>query len=265
MIERFTKSQNISAEGISVEQKVISGNFKTHWHDFVEIEFILSGSGKYVIDGKSYDIEKNTLFFMTPINFHQVSIDKNAEIVNIMFSENICNNNTLFTLTSGISENVVRFSDNDALFVKCLLSELITAVEQKDKVYYSSLLDTLLLKTVKRTKNKSIPTLTYVQSAMLYILNNFRSDITLADTAKYVGLSSAYLSSVFSKEAGINFKEYLNSIRFEYAKKMLTYSDMNVSEICYESGFDDYANFIRSFRTRFGTSPGKFRNESNMS
>lgn len=261
MIERFTKSQNISADGISVERKLICGEFKTHWHDFVEIEFILSGNGQYIIDGEKYDIEKNMLFFMTPINFHRVIINDTAEIVNIMFSENICNNNTLFTLASGISENAVHFSEPDAMFVKCLLNELETAVGQKDKVYYSSILDTLLLKTVKRTRNKSIPTLTYVQSAMLYVLNNFRSEVKLSDIADYVGLSPAYLSSVFSKESGVNFKEYLNSIRFEYAKKMLTYSDMSVSEVCYESGFDDYANFIRSFKARFGISPGKFKKD----
>lgn len=266
MITRFTKSQNISSDGISAERKTIYGSFPTHWHDFAEIEFILDGSGEYVIDGKKYNIEKNMLFFMTPINFHRVKLnDSGADIVNIMFSENICNNNTLFTLTSGINENAVLFPEHDAKFIRCLLAELITAVKQKDRIYYTTLLDTLLLKTVKRSKNKSIPALTYVQSAMLYILNNFRADITLSDTAKYVGLSPAYLSSVFSKEAGVNFKEYLNVIRFNYAQKMLTYSDMSVSEVCYESGFDDYANFIRGFKARFGMPPGKFRKENKIS
>lgn len=264
MIKRFSKENNISADGISIQEKTIYGNFKTHWHDFIEVEFILEGSGKYVVDGKEYNIEKNMLFFMTPVNFHSVSIDNTADIVNIMFSVDICSSSTLFTLTSGISENAVRFSEQDAVFVKNLLSEIISAVSQKDKIYYSSLLEVLLLKTVKRTK-KSIPTLTYVQSAMLYIHNNFRSDITLSDTAKFVGLSPAYLSSVFSREAGIHFKEYLNSIRFDYAKKMLTYSDMTISEICFESGFDDYANFIRSFKAKFGVSPGQFKKMSKMS
>lgn len=258
MIERLSKENNISAEGISIEKKTIYGEFNTHWHDFTEIEFFINGSGKYVIDGKTHEIKKNMLFFMTPINFHRVSIDENAEMVNIMFSENICNNTALFMLASGMKENSVTFSDEEATFVKSVLFELISAVKNKDKAYYSALLDVLLLKTVNRTK-KSIPNLTYVQSAMLYILNNFRSDISLADAAQYVGLSPAYLSSVFSKESGIRFKEYLNSVRFDYARKMLTYSDMNISEICFESGFDDYANFIRSFKNRFGSSPGRFR------
>lgn len=264
MIERFTKENNISSEGISAERKTIYGEFKTHWHDFSEIEFFISGNGKYIIDGKVYNIEKNMLFFMTPINFHRVSIDGNAEIVNIMFSENICDNSILFTLNSGIKENAVHFSDEDANFVKSVLNELISAISQKDKIYYSALLEVLLLKTVKRTK-KSIPNLTYVQSAMLYILNNFRSEINLSEVAKYVCLSPSYLSSVFSKEAGMHFKEYLNSVRFDYACKMLKYSDMNISEICFECGFDDYANFSRSFKTRFGISPGQFQKKSKMS
>lgn len=260
MIERFTKSQNIPQGEISAERKMINGEFKTHWHDFSEIEFVISGSGKYIVDGRVYNIEENMLFFMTPINFHSVSIDKNTEIINIMFSENLCGS-TLFPFAAGVSENAVCFSENDAVFIKNLLFELISAVGENDRIYYTSLLNTLLLKIVKYTKNKSIPTLNYAQSAMLYVLNNFRSDITLTSAASYTGLSPAYLSAVFAAETGVNFKEYLNSIRYEYARKILTYSDMSVTEVCFESGFGDYSNFIRGFKRRFGITPGQLKKE----
>ena len=198
------------------------------------------------------------LFFMTPIDFHRVSIDGNAEIINIKFTENICSKHYLFFLTSANIENAFHFSEPDSIFIKNILFELLSASRQNDKTYYAALLDVLLLKIGKRTK-KNIPQLTYVQSAILYILNNFRSEITLADTADHIGISSAYLSSIFHSETGVKFKEYLNTIRFDYAKKLLIYSDMNISEICSESGFNDYANFMRGFNSHFGTAPGKFR------
>lgn len=258
MIRRITKENKISASGITIVQKTICGEYKTHWHEFFEIEFILSGSGEYVIDGRAYNVEKNMLFFMTPINFHRVSVNGNAEIINIMFTEDLISDFALSFLTAGSFENAMQFSEPDSGFIKNVLSELLAASRQNDKTYCAALLNVLLLKIGKRTK-KSIPQLTYVQSAMLYILKNFRSEITLADTAGNIGISSAYLSSIFHSETGVKFKEYLNTTRYDYAKKLLIYSDMSISEICSESGFNDYANFIRGFTSRFGTAPGKFR------
>ena len=94
-----------------------------------------------------------------------------------------------------------------------------------------------------------------------YIRNNFRSRISLENVAKAVDISPAYLSSIFPKETNMGYKEYLNTLRFEYAKKLLMYSDMSIGEICFESGFDDYANFMRSFKKRFDTSPALYRKE----
>ena len=44
-----------------------------------------------------------------------------------------------------------------------------------------------------------------------------------------------------------------------YAKKLLEHSSLTVSQVCRESGFDDYPNFVRRFSARFGSSPSKMR------
>ena len=258
MIKKFTKQQNMQCDEISASQKRIYGDFDTHWHEYYEMEYILEGSGEYIIDGKKYDIEKGMLFFMSPINFHELK-NTDAEIINIMFSDELCNRNTLFSLFSESNENAVCFKDNEAQFVELLLKDIVTAVSSGDKIYYESILNCLMIKTGNTAKSILSTRLTYIQSAMLYILNNFRSGITLSDTASHIGLTPAYLSSVFSREAGVTFKDYLNSIRFDYAKKLLIHSDINVSEVCYESGFDDYANFIRNFKKFYGMPPGQYR------
>lgn len=263
VIRRFTKQQNMHCDEISVVRKNIYGDFDTHWHEYYEMEYIIEGSGEYIIDGKKYDIKKGMLFFMSPINFHELK-NSDAEIINVMFSGNMCDRSTLFSLFSGLSENVVYFKNAESDFVESLLTELISAVLSGDKIYYESILNCLMIKTGNAAKSILSSRLTYIQNAMLYILNNFRSGISLSDAAAHVGLTPAYLSSVFPKEAGVTFKDYLNSIRFDYAKKLLIYSDISVSEICYESGFDDYANFIRNFKKHFGMPPGQFRKNNQI-
>ena len=257
MIECFTKQQHISNADISVLKKHINGSCYTHWHEFYQIEYIIDGCGEYQIDGNIYTIQKGMLFFMTPINFHEIK-NADTDIINIMFSPSFTSPDALFSILGHGIEHAVQF-DKDIGFVESLLDELNGSVKQNDVSYSISLLNSLLFKLARKTNISSDIKLTYVQSVMLYVQNNFRSELTLNDVAEFAGLSPSYLSSIFSKEAGIGFKEYLSSLRYEYAKKLLLYSDMSVSEICFDAGFEDYANFMRGFKQRYGISPGKFR------
>ena len=95
-----------------------------------------------------------------------------------------------------------------------------------------------------------------------YIINHFREKVTLEDVARYAGLTPAYASAVFKKEMATNFKRYLNNLRFSYAKNLLTCSDMSVTQICGECGFEDYPNFIRRFKKHFGMTPSDMRGSS---
>ena len=58
MIDRYTRLQKIADGTMKVKEKTIY-DYPTHWHEFYEIELILSGSGSYVIDGVERKIEKN--------------------------------------------------------------------------------------------------------------------------------------------------------------------------------------------------------------
>jgi two-component system response regulator YesN len=107
---------------------------------------------------------------------------------------------------------------------------------------------------VQKTKDN-----TYIQAAIIYILENFHSSLTLEKTAKYISLAPAYFSSLFQKEVGIGFKEYLDNIRFDHALKLLTFTNMPVCEICSASGFADYTNFARRFKSKYHCAPTGYR------
>ena len=62
----YTPPFNITNGMLSAERKEIKGKFERHGHEFFEIEYIISGSGIYSVDGTEYRIEKNMLFFMSP-------------------------------------------------------------------------------------------------------------------------------------------------------------------------------------------------------
>ena len=96
--------------------------------------------------------------------------------------------------------------------------------------------------------------------AKRYIDENFPNrfpDVT--ETAHAIGCSPNYLSSLFLRAHGVTVKEYVNTLKFNYARRMLEESSYNVSEIAGSCGFSDVIYFSRQFRARFGYTPSQLR------
>lgn len=98
-----------------------------------------------------------------------------------------------------------------------------------------------------------------VRLAKQYIMNHYMEPVTLELVADKVGFSSSYFSSLFKKEAGIGFGEYLMQIRMEKAKALLKGSKTNVKDICTEVGYNDLKHFTATFRKYTGLKPGEYR------
>lgn len=84
-------------------------------------------------------------------------------------------------------------------------------------------------------------------------------DISLNAVAVRVGMSPSYFSSVFSKEVGKTFVEYLTEVRMEKAKELIMCSSMKTSEIGYEVGYKDPHYFSYIFKKTQGCSPKEYR------
>ena len=253
-MERFTREQHVNKIGLTVSEKRLHGDYNVHWHEFYEIEYITEGKGEYVVDGVSYPIRPGMLFLMTPLNFHSVKAD-NCRGFNLMFSEKLCNGEFLARLIQCAHGKALLFPAEDRTFLSALMTELTLATGE---AYLSALLNSILGKilTIEDDQNEEI---TPVSKGVVYLLQNFRKNPTLAETAAFAGFTPTYFSMLFKKETGETFKQYVDRLRFDYAKKLAQHSNLSVQQICYESGFENYPNFIRRFKSRFGVSPGELK------
>ena len=257
MLYELNKELYLTQQNVSASRKWISGSHTVHWHDFYEIEYVISGSGSYMINGQSVQVEEGMLYFMTPIDFHHVNTAE-TEIFNVMFSGNLVSYDVLAPFTDHAAPKAIPVPLRMRPLIFALLEEIVEY--QKDEVYSAALLECLLLKLSHTLMDSEQERHSSVARKMqFYIINHFREKVTLEDAAKYVGLTSAYASAVFKKEMDTNFKKYLNELRFSYAKKLLMCSDLSVTQICGECGFEDYPNFIRRFREHFGMTPSQVR------
>ena len=98
-----------------------------------------------------------------------------------------------------------------------------------------------------------------VQKVKQYIDENYSKPLRLSDLADLVGMTPVAFSRFFRQRTDRTLSEYIVDIRLGYAARMLVDSSKNISEICYECGFNNLSNFNRSFKTRKGLTPREFR------
>ena len=99
-----------------------------------------------------------------------------------------------------------------------------------------------------------------IRAAKRYIEENYMSDeVSLNTVSASVNMSPSYFSSVFSKESGKTFVEYLTEVRMEKAKEMLMCSPLKTSEIGYKVGYKDPHYFSYIFKKTQGCSPKDYR------
>lgn len=98
-----------------------------------------------------------------------------------------------------------------------------------------------------------------VERAIEYIKANFQRKVTVNELCKNLFLSKFYFIKLFRGYTGVTPYEYLLNYRVNQAKYLLRNTEKSVSEICFDCGFEDTSNFIRTFKKIAGFTPLQFR------
>ena len=257
-MEIYRRVSLIENDMITAAKRLVTRNFDTHQHEYFEMEYILRGSGSYEIDGISYAISPGTLFFVTPANFHAVQTS-DTELINISFSYTADGSDSLFLLSSCTTASCITLTEPERQLIRLLAEDVVNMAERQGFPSAFLFLQCILRKLTLITHTETPRTHSHVRQAVMYILENFTEDISLEETAAHIGLSKEYLSELFSRYMGIGFKKYLDSLRFEYAKKLLAFSSLSIFDVCGKCGFSNYANFSRRFKEKYGVTPSEYR------
>ncbi|MBQ8393570.1 MAG: helix-turn-helix domain-containing protein [Clostridia bacterium] len=163
--------------------------------------------------------------------------------------------------------------DKKDLFIssvaKCFDCSLDSIVEEYSKLKTNmpdkSKIDTLIfplckmlelayLKEVKETKTETLN-----EKICRYIQRHYFIDLTTDLICKKFSCSKSHFSHSFKSYTGKNFREYLTDIRLNYAKQLLEYSNLNVTQIAFSVGFNDSNYFSNLFKQKIGVSPLLYR------
>ncbi len=99
-----------------------------------------------------------------------------------------------------------------------------------------------------------------VQNALDYTAQNYRN-ITEKQVAEHCNISYSYFSRSFKKIMKMNFSEYLNYLRINEAQKLLISTKRTITDIAMDLGYSTASHFISQFKKRKGVSPKRFRTD----
>lgn len=91
-----------------------------------------------------------------------------------------------------------------------------------------------------------------------YIFKNFKEDISLHDVADIVPMSTGAFCRFFKQKTQRTLVEFIKEIRIGHAAKLLMEGNYNVTETCYQSGYNNISNFNKHFKEVKGLSPREF-------
>lgn len=98
-----------------------------------------------------------------------------------------------------------------------------------------------------------------VQKVKQYINDHYAEPLRLKDLASLAGMSPVAFSRFFRVRTNRTLSDYIADIRLGFAARMLVDTTRNISEICYECGFNNLSNFNRMFKAKRGSTPREFR------
>ena len=179
----------------------------------------------------SYLVNSNSEYFSSLISF----FDEQAKVIIISNGQD----------TEEVMDYIKLIEENfkDILKLNCDIFV--------DKTY-SAFGDILKDNIVTKEKNA-------IEQAIVYINENFEKDITLEKVALHVSLSKVYFSSLFKSNTGENFTGYLNRIRIEKAIELLKNTNMKITSIAFEVGYQSIPHFYKIFSKYTGCTPVKFK------
>lgn len=98
-----------------------------------------------------------------------------------------------------------------------------------------------------------------VAKILNYLSDNFHENITLKTLAEESGLSIFRVAHLVKEVTGKTVLQHIHQLRVQEAQRLLEQSDMNCTDIAYETGFGDQSYFIKQFRKQMGITPARYR------
>ena len=259
-----------------IENAGRSFQIPVHWHDEFEIIYVRSGFLTVSISGESYIGKTGEAFVVSPGNLHLMgSQSGTVDYYTFLFplkyisfrTDDMLDEKLLEPLNSGHLMICPRVKDTAKELCEQLIEIYMAKKDESEskiatQVRTKIILLQFILEMWKKgfviendTSGRNI-----VEKEMVsYIQQNFTGKISLKEFGEQFHLSEKYISRYFKEHFHITLSQYITYLRLEHAKQLLQDTDIPVTDVAMQSGYQNVSYFIRSFQKAYAVSPLKYR------
>lgn len=240
-------------------------HFPLHVHQYIELTHVIEGGTEMQIGSRKYTLGPGCFalaFPNIPHDYHTISDEENTQfhIINCYPSLLPLHQKQLLEKYPRIPVLQANQVHEDILYAEKRLLELDPAADS-NYTLVSVLISLILCRLFPQMQladfKDTPPDLTC--DIISYISRHFPEEITLTTLASKFGIGKFALSRIFSNVLGISFSSYINSLRINYSKSLLTHTDWSIIHIALESGYHNQQTFNRVFKEMTGCTPKEYR------
>ncbi|HBQ64313.1 MAG TPA: hypothetical protein DD727_05210 [Clostridiales bacterium] len=283
-LKKLLKEDHIdSSEKISVQQLLVDSFIEEHIHEFVEVEYILSGQGLQTINGCTRKVGRGSLILINYQDRHSIETSGDMDYVNILLepefvSHELTGVNHDFDMLAIAAFSdfdrdacpiypVVEFKGREMLELESLIRTMLDEFKQKRagyitvlKSYVNILFTAYLRKTMEMLGTDAYRDVRQTVRNVLDYIEAFPSSrLSLKDLAGAGFYNPSYFSRMFREQCGMTVREYLCRLRIQSARKMLEETSLKLYRIAIQAGFGNSSSFYRIFREHVGMTPEEYR------
>jgi len=241
-----------------------------HCHDFVEISYLLSGSGVQLVNGIRYPVRKGDLLCLNLDDCHSYYPLKNLYILSCIISVEFFNIPGKCTIPNIYHDGklnlpqIIRPQFEDYFLIDFIITEMERECSLLRENYaavletYLNLILNALLRSVNENNDVTETHRKSLNPVFEFISQNYKS-VTLPEVAEFAGYNPNYFSTLFKRTTKMNFTEYVNNLKLNEATRLLQQTDYTIENICYMIGFKEKKHFYLLFTKQMGMTPNAYR------
>lgn len=246
-----------------------------HWHKEIEIVVLYEGNVSLETAKESIILKKGDGVFINSEELHYFKKigDEKCVLISYVFDKSLVIGDKGSIIERKYIEPLVQNKTLSLFKISEKLSRKLEEVffEYEDKKFgveinIRNILSSVLLEIIIENREKLIEKKTYknldnqrIKGMLDFIQKNYSSELTLKEIGEAVFIGERETLRCFARTIGISPIEYLKKYRVKVAANLLTTTDLPVTEICIQCGFNSPSYFSKSFQRVFNVTPREYR------
>ena len=258
----------------------VMGYINWHWHEEIQLNLVTHGTVRFFADGQQILVKEGDGFFINSGRLHMarpegdpassyLCLDFHPRLMS-SFSGSIFEEKYVKPYLSGESLNHMKLSRRDAAQEAVLhqlenIDKLVRKADFGYELKVEAAIIELWLHLIRLSENTAAPAPSRshdtAQEIISFLREHYQEDLGLNDVSRAVGFSSSECCRLFKRVTGGTILNYLKSYRLTRSIELLEETELPVSRIALESGFNGTSYYIESFKKELKMTPLQYRKE----